>query len=124
MGVYDDEDVAARDAREEEEEEEIGQVRRRRRRRRDRGNDAARDIRDDEGCEREGIERARGMRCGKVSWRTRGGGRDAGRAVSTTRGWEDLERGVISETDEREARRARRRTPGSSSARFSRRRVS
>jgi hypothetical protein len=29
MGVYDDEDVAARDAREEEEEEEIGQVRRR-----------------------------------------------------------------------------------------------
>ena len=70
MGVYDDEDVAARDAREEEEEEEIGQVRRRRRRRRDRGNDAARDIRDDEGCEREGIERAR---AGCDARRCRGG---------------------------------------------------
>ena len=123
MGVYDDEDVAARDAREEEEEEEIGQVSTTTKETRSRERRGG-DIRDDEVRTRGNRARASGVGCAKVSWRTRGGGRDAGRAVSTTRGWEDLERGVISETDEREARRARRRTPGSSSARFSRRRVS
>jgi len=126
MGVYDDDDVAMRDAREEEEEEEIGQVRRRRRRRDAIAGTMRRGTFARTGGARVRTSSARDGRCeGEDDVDdARGRGRRETGDVDDARLGRSRTGRAISETDERDARRARRRTPGSSSARFSRRRVS